>query len=102
LPGFSNQLNWYYFCRLIEDFFYLNEYKESDMCGIAGFIVQEEANAAERQAKLEMMCDLIKHRGPDERGMFVRDNAALGMQRLAIIDLKVVASLSSMKMKASL
>jgi asparagine synthase (glutamine-hydrolysing) len=88
LPGFSNQLNWYYFCRLIEDFFYLNEYKESDMCGIAGFIVQEEANAAERQAKLEMMCDLIKHRGPDERGMFVRDNAALGMQRLAIIDLK--------------
>lgn len=88
MPGFSNQLNWYYFCRLIEDFFYLNEYKESDMCGIAGFIVQEEANAAERQAKLEMMCDLIKHRGPDERGMFVRDNAALGMQRLAIIDLK--------------
>ncbi|RMH34609.1 MAG: asparagine synthase (glutamine-hydrolyzing) [Acidobacteria bacterium] len=58
------------------------------MCGILGFITQSKAKAEESWAKLETMCELIKHRGPDERGMLVKDNVALGMQRLSIIDLK--------------
>ncbi len=33
------------------------------------------------------MCDVIRHRGPDDEGMFVADGAALGMRRLSIIDL---------------
>jgi asparagine synthase (glutamine-hydrolysing) len=33
------------------------------------------------------MCDVIRHRGPDDQGFMVADGAALGMRRLSIIDL---------------
>src|SRR5205823_13427137 len=33
------------------------------------------------------MCDAIRHRGPDEDGFYLKGRAALGMRRLAIIDL---------------
>lgn len=33
------------------------------------------------------MCDAIRHRGPDDEGIFVGDGVALGMRRLSIIDL---------------
>lgn len=33
------------------------------------------------------MCDLIKHRGPDDHGYFTDSNVSLGTRRLAIIDL---------------
>jgi asparagine synthase (glutamine-hydrolysing) len=33
------------------------------------------------------MCDAIEHRGPDDEGYYVRDEVALGMRRLAIIDI---------------
>ena len=36
---------------------------------------------------LESMCEVIRHRGPDSRGMFIGEGAGLGVQRLAIIDL---------------
>jgi len=39
------------------------------------------------QAIIEQMCDVIEHRGPDDEGYFVRDDVALGMRRLSIIDL---------------
>ena len=32
------------------------------------------------------MCDVIEHRGPDSRGVFVDGGVGLGVQRLAIID----------------
>lgn len=57
------------------------------MCGIAGFISREDSNAAERESRLDAMCKVITHRGPDEQGMTVRGRAALGMRRLSIIDL---------------
>ena len=57
------------------------------MCGIAGFISREK-NTLERKELLERMCRVILHRGPDEQGTFVEKRAALGMRRLAIIDLK--------------
>src|SRR3954454_10504710 len=34
------------------------------------------------------MCSLIEHRGPDSRGIFSEPGVALGIQRLAIIDLQ--------------
>src|SRR5690348_6886645 len=55
------------------------------MCGIAGFIDKAcvYANAEER---IHAMCNVIRHRGPDEQGVWIGDGAALGMRRLSIID----------------
>ena len=33
------------------------------------------------------MCDVMRHRGPDDEGCFVEPGAAIGMRRLSIIDL---------------
>jgi asparagine synthase (glutamine-hydrolysing) len=58
------------------------------MCGIAGFIGSNNLeSAADSAAVLRRMCDVIKHRGPDDWGTHVANNVALGMRRLAIIDL---------------
>jgi asparagine synthase (glutamine-hydrolysing) len=60
------------------------------MCGIAGFVEphgQGVGAAAGASRRLQQMCDVIRHRGPDDEGMFVADGAALGMRRLSIIDL---------------
>jgi asparagine synthase (glutamine-hydrolysing) len=57
------------------------------MCGIAGFIdYQPRAANYERSAVLDAMCRAIKHRGPDDQGVFLNPTAALGMRRLSIID----------------
>jgi asparagine synthase (glutamine-hydrolysing) len=37
---------------------------------------------------LKQMCDVIRHRGPDDEGTFIDDYIGLGMRRLSIIDLK--------------
>lgn len=59
------------------------------MCGITGFISAERYVPDEgRAAVLASMCRSIVHRGPDERGTLVSGRAALGMQRLSVIDLK--------------
>ena len=58
------------------------------MCGIAGFISKEDLPINEQTARLDAMCKIITHRGPDEQGMTVKGRAALGMRRLSIIDLK--------------
>ena len=54
------------------------------MCGITGF-VNANGNAADRST-LERMNRAITHRGPDEDGFYVKQNAALAISRLAIID----------------
>jgi asparagine synthase (glutamine-hydrolysing) len=58
------------------------------MCGITGFITEENTEPAAREALLDAMCRVIEYRGPDEQGMAVEGRAALGMRRLSIIDLK--------------
>jgi len=59
------------------------------MCGIAGFISKsKDAPVIEREIKLDKMCKIITHRGPDEQGTAVEGRAALGMRRLSIIDIK--------------
>src|SRR5215218_3154707 len=60
------------------------------MCGIAGFIDYWERHPidpATRGCLLKDMCDVIRHRGPDDDGFLVKQGVALGMRRLAIIDL---------------
>ena len=57
------------------------------MCGIAGFISKTDGRRDERAAKLDAMCRVITHRGPDEQGTAIEGRAALGMRRLSIIDL---------------
>ena len=57
------------------------------MCGIAGFISKTNEQPQSRAARLDAMCRVITHRGPDEQGTAVEGRAALGMRRLSIIDL---------------
>jgi asparagine synthase (glutamine-hydrolysing) len=52
-----------------------------NMCGICGTI-----GFAER-AVLKAMCKVIRHRGPDDHGIYLNDKVGLGHQRLSIIDL---------------
>jgi asparagine synthase (glutamine-hydrolysing) len=59
------------------------------MCGITGFWdrVRSPGEAIEHQ--VQVMCGVLRHRGPDDGGTFVDDEAgvALGSRRLAILDL---------------
>lgn len=66
------------------------------MCGIAGFVESPSSPAPlppeARAALAHRMCDVIRHRGPDDEGVWTSDGAvgasvALGMRRLSIIDL---------------
>jgi len=52
------------------------------MCGIAGIV-----GGAPLRPTLEAMLTALEHRGPDDRGVHLGDDVALGMTRLAIIDL---------------
>ncbi|HYJ88702.1 MAG TPA: asparagine synthase (glutamine-hydrolyzing) [Pyrinomonadaceae bacterium] len=59
------------------------------MCGITGWAnldsyAQPPAGAREL---LHSMCERMVHRGPDSEGLMVSGSVALGMRRLAIIDL---------------
>jgi asparagine synthase (glutamine-hydrolysing) len=53
------------------------------MCGIAGKI---NFDGPVDPVVLRRMCHAMRHRGPSSRGELVRDGVAIGMQRLAIID----------------
>ncbi|HPA81526.1 MAG TPA: asparagine synthase (glutamine-hydrolyzing) [Thermoanaerobaculales bacterium] len=52
------------------------------MCGIAGIV-----GSAPDPAVIERMVDRLRHRGPDDRGVWRSDDAHLGHARLAILDL---------------
>lgn len=53
------------------------------MCGIVGFT----GPGAEREALVRRMAATLVHRGPDGDGYYVSDGIALGMRRLAVLDL---------------
>ncbi|MBV9300561.1 MAG: asparagine synthase (glutamine-hydrolyzing) [Acidobacteriaceae bacterium] len=54
------------------------------MCGIAGFVLRQgRAEASDVRA----MCDQIRHRGPDDEGIYADRGCGIGMLRLSIIDL---------------
>ncbi len=56
------------------------------MCGIAGIHSRDDRFRVSGEI-LQRMCDVIYHRGPDETGMWHRDNVGIAMRRLSIIDL---------------
>ncbi|MEP7148904.1 MAG: asparagine synthase (glutamine-hydrolyzing) [Acidobacteriota bacterium] len=59
------------------------------MCGIAGWIkLNSNDTSPNSKVVLHSMCETIVHRGPDSEGLWIDDQAALGMRRLSIIDLK--------------
>src|SRR4249919_3939253 len=53
------------------------------MCGIAG---QLSTDGPIEAGLVERMCATMEHRGPDARGVFAQDGVAIGVQRLAVID----------------
>jgi asparagine synthase (glutamine-hydrolysing) len=55
------------------------------MCGICGIINLNNQPALE--VPIRKMMQIMKHRGPDDEGVFVEDNVGLGFVRLSIIDL---------------
>jgi asparagine synthase (glutamine-hydrolysing) len=61
------------------------------MCGIAGFVESSHTTSPfgpdQSRALVHRMCDVIRHRGPDDEGVWVDEGVALGMRRLSIIDL---------------
>ena len=54
------------------------------MCGIAGII---DSTRATPPGILREMLAAIRHRGPDGEGTHVEPGVAIGMRRLAVIDL---------------
>ena len=57
------------------------------MCGIAGWARREPGPADE--GRLQRMCDLQRHRGPDDAGVYVSADGKVGLgnRRLSILDL---------------
>ncbi len=55
------------------------------MCGITG-IVHRNSGTHVHKKVLENMCAVIRHRGPDEWGMWINGRVGIGMTRLSIID----------------
>ncbi|HEY4528499.1 MAG TPA: asparagine synthase (glutamine-hydrolyzing) [Candidatus Paceibacterota bacterium] len=55
------------------------------MCGIAGIT---DTQIEEKEEAIQKMARAISHRGPDDDGFYIDRHVALGMKRLAIIDLK--------------
>jgi asparagine synthase (glutamine-hydrolysing) len=58
------------------------------MCGIAGFVLPQAGLArADIEARLWAMIGTLRHRGPDDEGVWTDGLAALAHARLSIIDL---------------
>lgn len=57
------------------------------MCGICGVIAYNDEPAVSVPL-LRRMNDTLRHRGPDDAGVYLDDHAGLAMRRLSIIDLE--------------
>jgi asparagine synthase (glutamine-hydrolysing) len=55
------------------------------MCGIAGIINFNRQPISEKDIRLMML--KMKHRGPDDEGVYIDNNVGLGFVRLSILDL---------------
>jgi asparagine synthase (glutamine-hydrolysing) len=57
------------------------------MCGINGIVLSSRAPEGRvERGVLERMRDVIRHRGPDDCGIYLDGNAGLGHRRLSIVD----------------
>src|SRR5262245_56555823 len=57
------------------------------MCGIAGIVDLGDDPAAPGRAALSAMAGALRHRGPDELGVYRDRRAGLANARLSIVDL---------------
>src|SRR5438876_11470146 len=58
------------------------------MCGIGGFLLaRAPPSGAELEARLWAMIGTLRHRGPDDEGVWTDGLAGLAHARLSIIDL---------------
>ena len=57
------------------------------MCGICGIVHGDRSRNVEHSI-LEGMNQTLKHRGPDDHGIYIKENAGLASRRLSIIDLE--------------
>ncbi len=57
------------------------------MCGITGIINFNQKPVEKSEVKV--MMSKMKHRGPDDEGLFIEDNVGLGFVRLSILDLSI-------------
>ncbi len=57
------------------------------MCGFVGFCDEKTADSEVKKHIVTEMTERIKHRGPDDFGLYCDEFAALGFARLKIIDL---------------
>ena len=57
------------------------------MCGISG-IINFNTNPV-KEKEIRLMMQKMKHRGPDDDGVFIENNVGLGFVRLSILDLSV-------------
>ena len=55
------------------------------MCGICGVVDFDRSEAASAEL-LQRMNDTLKHRGPDDAGVYLAPHVGLGHRRLSIID----------------
>lgn len=56
------------------------------MCGICGVtFFDKDRRVTEKE--IQSMCDEMYHRGPDDEGWYIKENTAIGIRRLSIIDL---------------
>ncbi len=55
------------------------------MCGIVGIVKLNPEEPVE-EARLKLMRDVLRHRGPDGEGLWIEGPIGLGMRRLAIVD----------------
>jgi asparagine synthase (glutamine-hydrolysing) len=55
------------------------------VCGITGWY--DPDNGPGREQRLQRMCDVIRHRGPDDEGQIIHGSVALGVRRLSILDI---------------
>jgi asparagine synthase (glutamine-hydrolysing) len=55
------------------------------MCGIVGLVKLDPQDAVE-EGRVQRMCDVLRHRGPDAEGIFTDGPVGLGNRRLAIVD----------------
>ncbi|MDP7399290.1 MAG: hypothetical protein QF541_20650, partial [Lentisphaeria bacterium] len=53
------------------------------MCGIAGLIALDDRAVDGAARHLQVMNDLLSHRGPDDEGVWLHDNGHVGLARSA-------------------
>jgi asparagine synthase (glutamine-hydrolysing) len=61
------------------------------MCGIAG-LIQKKDVSKDKSERFINSADLMNHRGPDHKGVFIEDNVTLVHFRLSILDLDARAN----------